>query len=159
MLPGEIKQLSANTPRKKRKITTPSELDAALELPLIVQLNITKPKQDSLLHHIRVDVPPIGRSFNDQHEKELQNILKYVQTLELVNVYHPLDIDLLAEAAVKHYLCNTKHNFKAEELELRDTLSKELNCPFVTRLTEPPWIAREWDELMALMIPCRSLYM
>ena len=102
MLPEEIKQLIENTPRKERKIAPPTELDAALEPLLIFQLNITKPKQGSLLHHIRVDTPPIVRSSYDQHEKELLHILKYVQTLGLVNAYHPLDIDLLAEAAITH---------------------------------------------------------
>ena len=51
-------------------------------------------------------------------------MLKYVQTLGLVNVYHPLDIDLLAEAAIKHFLWKSEHNFKPEELDLSNTLSK-----------------------------------
>ena len=104
----------------------------------MVQLNITKPKEARILHHIRVDTPPIVRSFYNQHEKELLNILKYVQILGLVNAYHPLDIDLLAEAAIKHYLWKSEHNFKAEELDLSNTLSKELKRPFVKRLKEPP---------------------
>ena len=65
-------------------------------------------------------------------------MLKYVQTLGLVNVYLPLDIDLLGEVAVKHYAWKTVHNFKAEELDLNNTLSKELKRPFVTQLKEPP---------------------
>ena len=89
MRPEEIKQLIKNTPRKARKIAPPTELDAVLEPLLIFQLKITKPKEESLLHHIRVNKPPIVRSFYDQHEKELRNILKYVQTLGLVNAYHP----------------------------------------------------------------------
>ena len=101
--------------------------------------------------------PPIVRSFYDQHEKELLHILKYVQTLGLVNAHHPLDIDLLAEAAIKHYLWKSEHNFKAEELDLSNTLSKELKRPFINRLKEPPWIASEWDELMAFMITGRHL--
>ena len=56
---------------------------------------------------------------------------------------HPWDIDLLAEAAIKHYLWKSEHNFKAEELDLSNTLSKELKRPFVNRLKEPRWIARE----------------
>ena len=115
MLPEEIKQLIENTLRKERKITTPTELDSAMEPPLIFQYNITNPKEERLLHHIRVDTPSIVRTFYDQHEKELLYIMKYVQTLGLVNVYHPLDIDLLGEGALKHYSCNTEHNFKAEE--------------------------------------------
>ena len=99
-----MKQLIENTPRKERKIAPPTELNAALERLLIFQLNITKPQEESLLHHIREDTLSILRSFYNQHEKELLNILKYVQTLGLVNAYHPLDIDLLAEAAIKHYL-------------------------------------------------------
>ena len=113
MLPEEIKQLIQNTPRKECKIRTPTECDAALEPPLICQSNITKPKEESLLHHIRVDTPPIERTFYDQPEKVLLHILKYVQTLGLVNAYHTLDIDLLAEEAVKHYLWKTVHNFEA----------------------------------------------
>ena len=159
MLPEEIKQLIENTPGKERKIAPPTELDAAREPLLIFRLNITKPKDASLLHHIRVDTPPIVRSFHDQHEKELLNILKYVQTLGLVNAYYPLDIDLLAEAAIKHYLWKSEHNFKAEELDLSNTLRKELKRRFVNRLKEPPWIAREWDELMAFMITGRHLDM
>ena len=81
ILPEEIKQLIENTPRKERKIAPPTELDAALEPLFIFQLNIIKPKQESLLHHIRIDTPAIVRCFYDQHEKELRNILKYVQTL------------------------------------------------------------------------------
>ena len=126
MLPEEIKQLIENTLCKERKIAPPTELDAALEPLFIFQLNITKPKEESLLHHIRVDTPPIVRYFYVQHEKELLKILKYVQTLGLVNVYHPWDIDLLAEAAIKHYLWKSEHNFKAEELDLSNTLSKGL---------------------------------
>ena len=143
MLPEEIKQLIENTTRKERMIAPPTELDAALEPLLIFQLKITKPKEESLLHHIRVDTLPIVRSFYDQHEKELLNMLKYIQTLGLVNAYHLLDIDLLAEAAIKHYLWKSAHNFKAEELDLSNTLSKELKRPFVNGLKDPPWIARE----------------
>ena len=157
MLPEEIKQLIENTPRKLRKIAPPTELDAALEPLLIFQLNITKPKEESLLNHIRVYTPPIVRSFDYQHEKELLNSLQYVETLGLVNAYHPLDIDLLAEAAITHCLWKREHNFKAEEFNLRNTLSKELNRPFVNRLKETPWIARESDQLMAFMITGRDL--
>ena len=126
LLPEEIKQLIENTPRKERQIAPPTELDAVLEPLLIFQLNITKPKEESLLHHIRVHTPSIVRSFYDQHEKGLLNILTYVQTLVLVNAYHPLDNDLLAEAAIKHYLWKSEHNFKAEELDLSTTWSIEL---------------------------------
>ena len=115
MLPEEIEQLIENPPGKEKKIAPPTELDAALEPLLIFQLNIHKPKEESLLHHIRVDTPPILRSFHDQHEKELLNILKHVQTLGLVNAYYLLDIDLQAEAAIKHYFWKREHNFKAEE--------------------------------------------
>ena len=69
ILPDEIQQLIENTPHKAKKITTPTELEAALEPPLIFQFNITTPKEDSLLHHIRVHTPPIVRTFYDQHEK------------------------------------------------------------------------------------------
>ena len=69
-----------------------------------------------------------------------------------MNAYHPLDIDLLAEAAVQHYLSKTEHNYKAEELDLSNALSKELKRAFVNRLKEPPWMAREWDVVMAFMI-------
>ena len=104
MLPEEIKQLIENIRRKKGTIAPPTELDPALEPLLIFQLNITKGKEESLLHHIRVDTPPIVRSFNDQHEKELLNILKYVRTLGLVNAYHPLDIDLLIPTVISRSL-------------------------------------------------------
>ena len=112
MLSEDIKQLIVNTPRKKRKIAPPTELDAALEPLLIFQLNFTKPTEESLLHHIRVDTLPIVTSFYNQHATELLNILKYVQTLGLINAYHPLDMILLVEAAVKHYLWKTEDNFK-----------------------------------------------
>ena len=59
MLPEKIKQLIENTPRKKRKIAPPIEVDTALEPLLILQLNIIKPKGESLIHHIGVDTPPI----------------------------------------------------------------------------------------------------
>ena len=131
MLAEEIKQLIENTPRKERKITTSTELDAALEPPLNFQFNITKSKEASLLHHIRVDTPPIVRTFYDQYETELLHIVKYIQTQGLVNAYNPLAIDLLAEAAVQHYFSKTKHNFKAENIDVRNTLSKELKHPFV----------------------------
>ena len=85
MLPEEIKQLIEKTPRKDMKITTPTELDAVLEPTHIFQFNIFKPKEVGLLHHIRVYTMPIVRTFNDLHEKELLNILTYVQTLGLVN--------------------------------------------------------------------------
>ena len=78
MRPEEIKQLIENTPRKERNIAPPTELDAALEPVLIFQLNIHKPKEESLLHQIRVNTPPIVRSFYEQYETELLNILKYV---------------------------------------------------------------------------------
>ena len=79
MLPEEIKQLIENTTRKERMIAPPTELDAALEPFLIFQLNLTKPKEESLLQHIKVDTPPIVRSLYDQHEKELLNILKLLR--------------------------------------------------------------------------------
>ena len=134
MLLEEITQLIENTPRKERNIAPPTELDAARELLLIFQLNMTKTNEESLLPHIGVYRPPIVRSFYDQHEKELLNILKQVQTLGLVNAYHPLDIDLLAEAAVKHYFWKTEYNFTAEDLDLSYTCSIELKRPFVNRL-------------------------
>ena len=52
MLPEEITELIENTPRKEAKITTPTELDAALDPALIIQFNITKPKEESLLQHM-----------------------------------------------------------------------------------------------------------
>ena len=64
---------------------------------------------------------------------------------------------MLAEAGVKDYLWKTEHDFKAEELDLRDTFSKELTSPLVNRLKDPPRIAREWDERMAFMITVRHL--
>ena len=70
---------------------------------------------------MRVDTRPIMRTFCVQHAKQLLSIHKYVQTLGLVNVYHRLDIDLLAEAAVKHYFCKTDHNLTVEEFDLRNT--------------------------------------
>ena len=143
MLPEEIKQLIENTSGKERKIATPSDLDAALLPTLSFILNIIKPKEESLLHHMRVNTPPIVRSFYEQHVENLLHILKYVQTLGLENAYHPLDIDLLAEVAVKHYFWKTEHNFKAEELDLRNSLRKELEHPFVKRLKQPACIARE----------------
>ena len=158
MLTEDIKQLIRNTPRKERKIRNPTELNAAQELALIFQFHITKPKEESLLHPMRVHTPPIVRNFYDQDEKELLNSLKYVQTLGLVNAYRPLYIDLLAEAAVKHYLCISEHNFQAADVDLSNTLRKELKRQFINRLTEPPWIARKCDELMACMITGRHLY-
>ena len=65
MLPEEIKQLIENTLRKESKITTPTELDAVLQPPRIFQFNISKPGEDSLLHHIPVDTPPIVSTFYD----------------------------------------------------------------------------------------------
>ena len=126
-----IKQLIQNTLRKERNIPTPTELDVALEPPLIFRFYIYKPKQDSLLHYIAVNTPPIVRTFCYLHETELRNILKYAQTPGLVNESHALVIDLMAAAAVKHYLWKTEHNFKAEELHLNNTCSKDLKRPFV----------------------------
>ena len=130
MLPEEINQLIENTARKERKITTPTELDVALLPTLSFRLNINKPKQESLLHHIRVDTPPIVTSFYEQHEEKLLHIVKYVQTLGLANAYLPLNIDLLAEAAVKQYFWNIEHNFKGEEFDMSNILRKELKRRF-----------------------------
>ena len=65
MLTEDIKQLIENTAPKGSKITIPTELDVALLPTLSFALYITKPKEDSLLHHMRVDIPPIVRSFNE----------------------------------------------------------------------------------------------
>ena len=102
---------------------------------------------------MRVDTPPIVRTFYDQHEKELLHILKNVQTSGLVNVYHPLDIVLLCRSSSEILLMATEHNLKAVELDLRNTMSKEWKCALVKRLKEQPCIDREWDELRAFMIP------
>ena len=51
----------------------------------------------------------------------------------------------------------SEHNFNTEELDLSNTLSKELKRPFVNRLKKPPWLDKEWDELMAFMITGRHL--
>ena len=115
MLSEKMKQVIENSSCKKENITSPIELDAARKPPLILQFNILKPKKESLLHHIRVHTQSIVRTFHDQHVKELFHILKYVQTLGLVRAYHLVDIDLLGNAAVKHYLWNIEHNFKAKE--------------------------------------------
>ena len=74
-----------------------------------------------------------------------------------MNACHPLDINLLAEAGVKHYLWKTEHKFKAEELDLSNTLSKELNCLCINPLKEPHRISRDWDELIPFMITGRHL--
>ena len=103
MLPEEIKQVIKNTQFKESKITTPTELDAAVEPLCIFQFNITKPKEESLLHYIQVYTPPVVQTFHDQHDNELPNILMYVQIQGLGNAHHTLDIDLLPEPAVKHY--------------------------------------------------------
>ena len=78
MLSEVIKQLITITSCKERKITSPTERDAVLELPLIFQFNFSKLKAESLLHHMRVHILLMVRTFHDQHEKELLNILKYV---------------------------------------------------------------------------------
>ena len=118
------------------KFPTPTELDAEPGPPPISQYHITQPKNESLSNHIQVDSAPIVRTFYDQHEKHLVNIHKSVQTVWLVNGYHAQDIDMLAEAAVKHYLYKTEHNFKAEELDLSNILSKQLKRPFLNGLNE-----------------------
>ena len=117
----EIKQPIENRPCQDRKVAPPTDLDAALESNLIFQCNVNKAKAESLLHNIQVETPPIARSYYDQHDKELLNILKYVQPLGMVNTYHQLDIDLVAETVAKHYFCDTMHNFKAQELDLNNT--------------------------------------
>ena len=103
MLPEEIKQVIQNTLFTERKIPTPTKLDAAVEPLRIFQFNITKPKQHSLLQYIQVHTLPIVKTFHDQHDNELPNILMYVQIQGLANAHHTLDIDLLAEPAVQHY--------------------------------------------------------
>ena len=113
MLSEAITQLIESTQCKKRKITTTAELDAAIEPQVILQFNINKTKSESLSLHMRVDTPPIARTFYDQYEKELQNITKYVQIQGLVNVYHALDIDVLPEAAGNPCWWQTEDNFNA----------------------------------------------
>ena len=73
------------------------------------------------------------------------------------NACHPLDIELLAEGGLKHYVWTTEHDFQAEELDLRNVCRKESKRPFVNWLKAPPCIAREWNELMAFMITSRHL--
>ena len=102
MCTEEIKQRIESTSGRARKMITPTELHAVLDQPVIFQCNIDKLKEETPLHHIRMDTPPIVRTFYYQHGKELLNIVKYVQTLSLGNADHPLDIDSLAEAAVQH---------------------------------------------------------
>ena len=111
MLPEEINQLIANIPSHERKTTSPTEVNEVLEPPLILQLHINKPKHERLLHHMRMYTPPMGRTLHNQHEKELRNILKYIQILGLVHAYDPRDGYLLAEPAVKHYVWKTQYNF------------------------------------------------
>ena len=103
----------------------PTDRDAVLEPILILQLYVNKLKNETLLLHIRVDTLLIVRSYYKRNEKEPLSIHKYIQTLTLVYAYHSLNIDLLTEAAIKHYLWKTEHNFKAEELDSSKTLSKE----------------------------------
>ena len=50
-----------------------------------------------------------------------------------------------------HYLWQTEHNFKAEQLDLRYTLDNEFKRFCVNRLKEPTWITRDWDEQMAFV--------
>ena len=85
MLPDEITQLIENTRNNERQITSLMELDAVLEPYLVMQFNVTQPEKESLLHYMRVNTPPTIGSFYDQHEKELVNILKYIQPPVLVN--------------------------------------------------------------------------
>ena len=139
------------------KIAASTELDAVLEPTLIFQLNIHKLKEESLLHYIPVHILSVVRSYNNQHEKELLNIYKYVQTLGLLHACHPLDIALLAEAAGKHCFCKNEPKFKVEEFDVSNTLSKELKHPWVNPLKDTPWVATEWDEVIALIITGRQL--
>lgn len=115
MLSDHIQQLIENKLRKERQTTSSTELNAGLEPTPIFQFLLTKLQEHSLLHHICIDTQPIVRPFYNQCEKELRDMLQYVQRLGLVNAYHLLDIDLLAEAAGKHYCWKTEHNIKAEE--------------------------------------------
>ena len=85
-------------------MTTTTKHDTTLDRRLIFPVTFTKPKEDRLLYAIRMDTRPSVRTYYNQHEKELLNILKDVQSLGLVNAYHPLEIESLAAAAVKHYL-------------------------------------------------------
>ena len=47
-----IKELIKKTLCQKWKIVLSPDLNVALDLTLIVQVNITKPNKESLLHHI-----------------------------------------------------------------------------------------------------------
>ena len=97
VMPSEvIFDLIEDTSCAARKIASAIACEVAPETIIILQFNIPKPREECLSHHIRVYIPPMVRSFHKQLEKELLHILAYVQILELVNVCHSLDIDVLA---------------------------------------------------------------
>ena len=59
---------------------------------------------------------------------------------------------MLAEEAAKHYFSKTEQHCKEQELDISHALCKELQRLLVNQGKEQLTMAREWDELMALLL-------
>ena len=71
--------------------------------------------------------------------------------------FHPTDIQLMMEAAGKHYLWKTTYPFKDKDLDLSAVIDREFKRPPRIPGKEPHWIIQQWDELIAFMTIGRHL--
>ena len=83
---------------------------------------------------------------------QIHDILTFTQTLGCLHCVHPKDIQLLLEATTKYYLWNTTIPFESEDLELTTVLMERLKRPKISQLTEPPWVLKEWDDIMSFIL-------
>jgi len=154
MMPGDIKQLIADIPRKKRQTSEAQTFKESVKPPplTVYIIDVLKPEEDSPLKTWEFGSLPMTEENWKKVQPQIHDILTFRQTLVYLPWFHPKKIQLLLEATTKHYLWNTAIPFEKKDLELTTVPMEGLKHPKIPQLTEPHWVLKEWDDNMSFMV-------
>jgi len=118
MIPEDIKKLISDTPRRKRDIPEPQTFEESVKPPpvTIYTIDVTKLEEDSPLTTWEFESPAMTEANWKKVQPQIHDILAFTQTLGYLHCFHPKDIQLLLEAATKHYLWHTTIPFESKHL-------------------------------------------
>jgi len=159
MIPEDIKKLISDTLRKKRDNPEPQTFEESVKPPplTVYTVDVGKPEKDSPLTIWEFESPPMTEANWKKVQPQTHDILAFTQTLGYLHCFHPKDIQLLLEAAIKHYLWHTTIPFESKDLELTTVLAERLKRPKIPQLTESHWVLKEWDDIMSFMLCSQHL--
>jgi len=139
MIPENIKKLISDTPRKKINTPELERLEKLVKPPplTIYTIHVLILEEDSPLTMWIFDLRPMTEKHWKKVQPPIHAILAFIQTLGYIHCFHPKDIQLLFEAATKHFLGNTGVPFESKDLELTTVLNEHLKHPNIPQLIEP----------------------